>query len=158
LYFDKETFLLMWIIACVNESDGSNTEAWWSSGESNCCWRGISGKDLYEYLLTSVGYSSTVFCFKRDARGIKLSQNFPHIYLYLEFVRCWCNTNSGPNAYYVIYMKYYVQIALKEGGLGVLQITDNGCGIKKSDFKIVCERHTTSKLGIVFLFYYVLYN
>ncbi|CAK4033754.1 DNA mismatch repair MLH1 [Lecanosticta acicola] len=39
-----------------------------------------------------------------------------------------------------------LQIVVKEGGLKLLQITDNGCGIDKDDLPILCERFTTSKL------------
>lgn len=39
-----------------------------------------------------------------------------------------------------------VDIVAKDGGLKLLQITDNGCGINKEDLPILCERHTTSKL------------
>jgi DNA mismatch repair protein MLH1 len=39
-----------------------------------------------------------------------------------------------------------ISIEIKDGGLKLIQITDNGCGIDKEDLKIVCERFTTSKL------------
>ncbi|KAF4126690.1 DNA mismatch repair protein MLH1 [Geosmithia morbida] len=40
-----------------------------------------------------------------------------------------------------------LEILVKEGGLKVLQITDNGCGIQKDDLPLLCERHTTSKIS-----------
>lgn len=39
-----------------------------------------------------------------------------------------------------------IDVLVKDGGIKVLQISDNGCGIHKSDLPILCERFTTSKL------------
>jgi DNA mismatch repair protein MLH1 len=39
-----------------------------------------------------------------------------------------------------------VSCILKEGGLKLLQISDNGHGIKLEDFPILCQRFTTSKI------------
>ena len=40
-----------------------------------------------------------------------------------------------------------IAITSKNGGLALLQISDNGHGINKDDLAIVCERFTTSKLA-----------
>ncbi|KAI8942587.1 hypothetical protein NX059_000645 [Plenodomus lindquistii] len=39
-----------------------------------------------------------------------------------------------------------LEVLVKDGGLKLLQITDNGHGIDKQDLPILCERFTTSKL------------
>ncbi|KAH9974153.1 DNA mismatch repair protein MutL [Lactifluus volemus] len=40
-----------------------------------------------------------------------------------------------------------IRVTVKEGGMKLLQIQDNGCGIKKSDLSILAHRFTTSKLS-----------
>ncbi|XP_022662624.1 DNA mismatch repair protein MLH1-like isoform X1 [Varroa destructor] len=40
-----------------------------------------------------------------------------------------------------------INVVLNSGGLRLIQIQDDGCGIAKEDLAIVCERFTTSKLN-----------
>ena len=40
-----------------------------------------------------------------------------------------------------------ISILVQNGGLNLLQVQDNGCGVHRDDLPILCRRHTTSKLA-----------
>lgn len=40
-----------------------------------------------------------------------------------------------------------VNLVIKDGGLKLIQVSDDGHGIRHDDLPILCERHTTSKLS-----------
>ena len=40
-----------------------------------------------------------------------------------------------------------VTVEIQEGGLGLIRVTDNGCGIDEADLRMAFERHATSKIS-----------
>src|SRR4028119_2159370 len=39
-----------------------------------------------------------------------------------------------------------ISVKLATGGLGLIEVTDDGCGMSPSDMRLALERHATSKL------------
>src|SRR5579883_785414 len=42
-----------------------------------------------------------------------------------------------------------IRVELKDGGLSLLRVVDNGCGIPAAELPLAFERHATSKIGSI---------
>jgi len=40
-----------------------------------------------------------------------------------------------------------IRVSIRDGGLSLIEITDNGKGVRKVDFPLLCERFATSKIS-----------
>ena len=41
----------------------------------------------------------------------------------------------------------FIEIEIKDGGVGLIAVRDNGCGMAKDDLELAFTRHATSKLN-----------
>jgi len=40
-----------------------------------------------------------------------------------------------------------IRVTIAQGGIQLIEIVDNGKGIQRDDFPLLCERFATSKIG-----------
>ncbi len=40
-----------------------------------------------------------------------------------------------------------ISVESQDGGVGLIRVTDNGCGIPRDELQFLCRRHATSKIA-----------